>query len=146
MPREQIKSRLQLRAQESPQSEAQPASRARPEGLLAPCPQPRRSLADLVLPENPFVVVGEHIEKPGNLGTMLRTADAADYSVGQEVTATTFEAGQKVDATGTTKGKGYAGVMKRHGFHGLRASHGVHRFTRPDPAALAGHYSERGRW
>ena len=53
------------------------AYRDRPEGLLALCPQTRRSLADLVLPENPFVVVGEHIEKPGNLGTMLRTADAA---------------------------------------------------------------------
>ena len=57
----------------------------------------------------------------------LRTADAADYSVGQEVTATTFEAGQKVDATGTTKGKGFAGVMKRHGFAGVSSSHGAHR-------------------
>jgi RNA methyltransferase, TrmH family len=53
------------------------AYRDRPEGLLALCPQIRRTLDDLVLPENPFVVVGEHIEKPGNLGTMLRTADAA---------------------------------------------------------------------
>lgn len=53
------------------------AYRDRPEGLLALCPQIRRGLADLALPENPFVVIGEHIEKPGNLGTMLRTADAA---------------------------------------------------------------------
>ncbi|MDR0994527.1 MAG: RNA methyltransferase [Verrucomicrobiota bacterium] len=53
------------------------AYRDRPEGLLALCPQIRRTLADLTLPENPFVVIGEHIEKPGNLGTMLRTADAA---------------------------------------------------------------------
>lgn len=53
------------------------AYRDRPEGLLALCPQIHRSLADLVLPDNPFIVVGEHIEKPGNLGTMLRTADAA---------------------------------------------------------------------
>ena len=53
------------------------AYRDRPEGLLALCPQIRRSLADLRLPDNPFVVVGEHIEKPGNLGTMLRTSDAA---------------------------------------------------------------------
>lgn len=53
------------------------AYRDRPEGLLALCPQIRRTLADLKLPANPFVVVGEHIEKPGNLGTMLRTADAA---------------------------------------------------------------------
>ena len=57
----------------------------------------------------------------------LRTADAADYSVGQEITAETFEAGQKIDATGTTKGKGFAGVMKRHGFHGVSSSHGAHR-------------------
>lgn len=53
------------------------AYRDRPEGLLALCPQVRRTLADLQLPANPFVVVAEHIEKPGNLGTMLRTADAA---------------------------------------------------------------------
>ena len=53
------------------------AYRDRPEGLLALCPQIRRSLADLKLPANPFVVVAERIEKPGNLGTMLRTADAA---------------------------------------------------------------------
>ena len=57
----------------------------------------------------------------------LRTADAADYSVGQEITAETFEAGQKIDATGTTKGKGFAGVMKRHGFAGVSSSHGAHR-------------------
>jgi large subunit ribosomal protein L3 len=43
------------------------------------------------------------------------------------VSADAFEAGQVVDVTGVTKGKGTAGVMKRHGFHGLRATHGVHR-------------------
>ncbi|PID97343.1 MAG: 50S ribosomal protein L3 [Actinomycetales bacterium] len=57
----------------------------------------------------------------------LRTADAAEYSLGQELTAEVFEAGQAVDATGTTKGKGFAGVMKRHGFSGVGASHGAHR-------------------
>jgi large subunit ribosomal protein L3 len=57
----------------------------------------------------------------------LRTTDAGDYSLGQEVTADSFNAGQRIDVTGRTKGKGYAGVMKRHGFHGLRASHGVER-------------------
>lgn len=57
----------------------------------------------------------------------LRTADASEYTLGQEVGADVFEAGQIVDATGVSKGKGTAGVMKRHGFHGLRASHGVHR-------------------
>jgi large subunit ribosomal protein L3 len=57
----------------------------------------------------------------------LRTTDAADYSPGQEVTVEEFPAGVAVDVTGKTKGKGYAGPMKRHGFHGLRASHGVER-------------------
>lgn len=57
----------------------------------------------------------------------LRTNDAGEYELGQEVTVETFAAGQPVDVTGKTKGKGYAGVMKRHGFHGLRASHGVER-------------------
>ena len=68
----------------------------------------------------------------------LRTDDAATYELGQTITAAdTFEAGQKVDVTGTTKGKGYAGVMKRHGFHGLRASHGVQRKHR-SPGSIGG--------
>jgi large subunit ribosomal protein L3 len=57
----------------------------------------------------------------------LRTADAASYEVGQEITAEVFAGGTVVDVTGTTKGKGTAGVMKRHGFHGLGAGHGVQR-------------------
>src|SRR5699024_9959183 len=51
----------------------------------------------------------------------LRTADAAEYSLGQEVTVELFESGQEIDVTGTTKGKGFAGVMKRHGFAGVGA-------------------------
>jgi large subunit ribosomal protein L3 len=57
----------------------------------------------------------------------LRTVDAGEYELGQEVTVSTFVAGQAIDVTGKTKGKGFAGVMKRHGFHGLKASHGVER-------------------
>jgi len=57
----------------------------------------------------------------------LRTEDASEYTLGQEIGPDIFEAGQLVDVTGTTKGKGYAGVMKRHGFSGLKASHGVQR-------------------
>jgi large subunit ribosomal protein L3 len=57
----------------------------------------------------------------------LRTTDASEYTLGQEVTVGTFAAGQVIDVTGRTKGKGFAGVMKRHGFGGLRASHGVER-------------------
>ncbi|MDR1790305.1 MAG: 50S ribosomal protein L3 [Propionibacteriaceae bacterium] len=57
----------------------------------------------------------------------LRTADASSYELGQELTVDTFAVGEFVDVSGITKGKGTAGVMKRHGFGGLRASHGVHR-------------------
>ena len=57
----------------------------------------------------------------------LRTADASEYTLGQELNADVFAAADVVDVTGVSKGKGTAGVMKRHGFHGLRASHGVHR-------------------
>jgi large subunit ribosomal protein L3 len=57
----------------------------------------------------------------------LRTDDASEYTVGQELAVDTFETGQVIDVVGTTKGKGYAGVMKRHGFHGVGASHGAHR-------------------
>ncbi|MDC5698586.1 50S ribosomal protein L3 [Intrasporangium calvum] len=67
----------------------------------------------------------------------LRTADAADYELGQEISAEIFEAGQRVDATGTTKGKGFAGVMKRHGFAGVSASHGAHRNHRK-PGSIGG--------
>ncbi|KGN33765.1 50S ribosomal protein L3 [Knoellia sinensis KCTC 19936] len=67
----------------------------------------------------------------------LRTADAAEYSLGQELTAETFEAGQAVDVSGTTKGKGFAGVMKRHGFHGVSSSHGAHKNHRK-PGSIGG--------
>ncbi|UER55636.1 50S ribosomal protein L3 [Kineosporiaceae bacterium SCSIO 59966] len=67
----------------------------------------------------------------------LRTSDAAEYSAGQELTAEVFTAGQSVDVVGTTKGKGTAGVMKRHGFAGVGASHGAHRNHRK-PGSIGG--------
>ena len=67
----------------------------------------------------------------------LRTSDASEYTLGQELGVDTFEAGQVVDVVGTTKGKGYAGVMKRHGFHGVGASHGAHRNHRK-PGSIGG--------
>jgi len=57
----------------------------------------------------------------------IRTADAANYTLGQELAVDTFAAGEEIDVTGTTKGKGFAGTMKRHGFSGVGASHGAHR-------------------
>jgi large subunit ribosomal protein L3 len=57
----------------------------------------------------------------------LRTDDASEYTVGQELGPDVFEAGQSVDVAGTSKGKGFAGTMKRHNFKGVGASHGAHR-------------------
>jgi large subunit ribosomal protein L3 len=57
----------------------------------------------------------------------IRTSDAASYSVGQELSPELFAAGDEIDVTGTSKGKGFAGTMKRHGFSGVSASHGAHR-------------------
>jgi len=75
--------------------------------------------------------LGGHFEKAGSTPrrhlTEVRTANAADYTPGQELAVDTFEAGQRVDVVGTSKGKGFAGVMKRHNFKGVSASHGSHR-------------------
>ena len=67
----------------------------------------------------------------------VRTDNASDYTLGQEVTAELFEAGELVDVTATSKGKGFAGVMKRHGFKGLSSSHGTKRKHR-SPGAIGG--------
>jgi len=67
----------------------------------------------------------------------LRTSDAGEYTVGQEITAEVFAAGAVVDVVGTSKGKGTAGVMKRHGFKGLGASHGTQRKHR-SPGSIGG--------
>ncbi len=72
-----------------------------------------------------------HFEKAGSTPrrhlTEVRTADASEYTPGQELAVDIFEAGQLVDVVGTSKGKGFAGVMKRHNFKGVSASHGAHR-------------------
>ena len=61
----------------------------------------------------------------------IRTDDVSSYTVGQEITADVFtpdgDKPLRVDVVGTSKGKGYAGVMKRHNFKGLGAGHGVQR-------------------
>lgn len=67
----------------------------------------------------------------------IRTSDASEYALGQELTAEVFEAGVKVDVTGTSKGKGFAGVMKRHNFRGLGAGHGTQRKHR-SPGSIGG--------
>jgi large subunit ribosomal protein L3 len=67
----------------------------------------------------------------------LRTSSTEGYEVGQEFGAEVFSDGATVDVTGTTKGKGTAGVMKRHGFHGVSSSHGSHRNHRK-PGSIGG--------
>jgi large subunit ribosomal protein L3 len=67
---------------------------------------------------------------PGVRLVELRLEDVGDYQVGQELAADLFEAGERVDVTATSKGKGFAGAMKRHGFGGAPASHGAHRVHR----------------
>ncbi len=68
----------------------------------------------------------------------IRTADADTYSVGQALGVDIFEVGTKVDVVGTSKGKGFAGGMKRHGFAGVAASHGAHRNHRKPGSIGAG--------
>jgi large subunit ribosomal protein L3 len=68
----------------------------------------------------------------------IRTLDADTYEVGQELGVELFETGMFVDVIGTSKGKGFAGHMKRHGFHGVGASHGSHRNHRKPGSIGAG--------
>ena len=82
-----------------------------------------------------------HFEKaavaPGTKLLELRLEDVADYVVGQEITVEIFEAGEHVDASATSKGKGFAGGMKRHNFKGQGASHGNHKHHRA-PGSIGG--------
>ncbi|GAA2189623.1 MULTISPECIES: 50S ribosomal protein L3 [Leucobacter] len=83
-----------------------------------------------------------HFEKAGVTPrrhlTEVRTSDASEYALGQELTVDgTFEAGQLIDVVGTSKGKGFAGAMKRHNFKGVGASHGAHRNHRK-PGSIGG--------
>ncbi|WP_456698014.1 50S ribosomal protein L3 [Aeromicrobium sp. P5_D10] len=57
----------------------------------------------------------------------IRTEAISEFELGQEISPEIFAAGDVIDVTATSKGKGFAGVMKRHGFHGVGASHGAHR-------------------
>ncbi len=67
----------------------------------------------------------------------IRTEAIGDYTLGQEISPEIFAAGDEIDVTATSKGKGFAGVMKRHGFAGVSASHGAHRNHRK-PGSIGG--------
>src|SRR5207248_1936816 len=73
--------------------------------------------------------------EPGKKVVELRVDDTNGYEVGQELKADVFSAGELVDATAVSKGKGFSGVMKRHNFAGLGAGHGVHKVHRA-PGAI----------
>jgi large subunit ribosomal protein L3 len=68
-----------------------------------------------------------HGGKPGRYVVELRTDDASSYEAGQEIRVDVFQAGERTDVVGVSRGKGFAGPMKRHGFGGLGASHGTER-------------------
>ncbi|WP_410051094.1 50S ribosomal protein L3 [Acidiferrimicrobium sp. IK] len=67
---------------------------------------------------------------PGKQLVELRVADTSEYSVGQELGVDILAAGDKIDVTAVSKGKGFAGGMKRHNFKGQGASHGNHKHHR----------------
>jgi len=76
-----------------------------------------------------FAAAGEGID-PGKALVELRVTDTGDYQVGQELTVDLLTAGEKVDVTAVSRGKGFAGGMKRHNFKGQGASHGNHKHHR----------------
>ena len=72
---------------------------------------------------------------PGPRLVELRLDDVSGYEVGQEISVDLLAEGDRIDVTAVSKGKGFAGVMKRHGFSGQKASHGAHRIHRA-PGAI----------
>jgi large subunit ribosomal protein L3 len=68
--------------------------------------------------------------EPGQRLVELRLDDVSEYEVGQEISVEVLAKGELIDVTAVSKGKGFAGVMKRHNFGGQRASHGAHRVHR----------------
>jgi large subunit ribosomal protein L3 len=73
--------------------------------------------------------------EPGPTLVELRLDDVSGYEVGQELKVDLLNDGERIDVTAVSKGKGFAGVMKRHGFSGQKASHGAHRIHRA-PGAI----------
>jgi len=76
-----------------------------------------------------------HFKKSGGIGYVtvreVSVDNPGDYKPGQKVTLDLFASGEKVDVVGTTKGRGFSGVIRRHGFHGGRKTHGSHSHRIP---------------
>ncbi len=85
------------------------------------------------------------IDAPRRYVRELRVSEdtLAQYEVGQVLGADHFTAGEWVDVVGTSKGRGYTGVMKRHNFAGAKGSHGVHEFFRHGGSIGASAYPSR---
>ena len=79
----------------------------------------------------------KHGGKPGRFLVELRTDNASNYQPGQEIRADVFQAGDRTDVVGVSRGKGFAGPMKRQGFRGVPASHGTERKHR-SPGSIGG--------
>ncbi|MEW6725578.1 MAG: 50S ribosomal protein L3 [Bacillota bacterium] len=76
--------------------------------------------------------------KPKKYLRELRVNDVIEYKIGQEIKCDIFNAGEMVDVTGTSKGRGFAGGIKRHGFHRGPMGHGSKYHRRPGSAAAKG--------
>ena len=79
----------------------------------------------------------KHGDKPAKYVVEVRTDDASNYTPGQELRADVFQPGDHADVVGVSRGKGFAGTMKRHGFHGMGASHGTEKKHRM-PGSIGG--------
>lgn len=102
---------------------------------------------DEVKPRNSTIPLIGHDAKAGiapqRFHREVRVSDTAAYKAGQVVDAAVLDGVMFVDVTGTSKGKGFQGAMKRHGFKGMCASHGTERKHR-SPGSIAGRASNRG--
>lgn len=109
-----------------------------------------RRLKRVTRPERGFFSAANLIEQDGegrevvkrHLREFRMSAEAmAGYQVGDEIPASRFfSAGGKVDIIGTSKGRGFTGVIKRHGFHGFNATHGTHEYFRHGGAISSNTY------
>ena len=90
-----------------------------------------------------FQIMG-HDNKAVHVEFRMDEAEAGEFEVGQAVSVDHLSGFKYVDVTGTSKGKGFAGTMKRHNFKGLRASHGVERKHRA-PGSIGGHANNAGK-
>jgi len=101
-----------------------------------------------VKPRNSTMPVIAHDAKAGTTPKRhhreFRVDDASGYELGQSITVEAFEGCAFVDVVGTSRGKGFAGGMKRHGYKGQQATHGVERKHR-SPGSIGGHASNAGK-